>query len=162
MDKTQLDMMRDRMLEAQANLHWEGWRTSADGMDLLEQVLFTDLPALLPAAAHAPPNQAAKDVLAERERQQLVEGWLPEQDDQYVKGELACAASAYALFGRVWQGIFPLSVSGIPHVWPMAFGMNWWKPVDGRRNLVKAGALILAEIERLDRKDRGPKVSSDG
>ena len=29
--------------------------------------------------------------------------------------------------------------------------MGWWKPTDCRRDLVKAGALILAEIERLDR-----------
>lgn len=28
---------------------------------------------------------------------------------------------------------------------------DWWKPKDRRRNLVKAGALIVAEIERLDR-----------
>jgi len=27
----------------------------------------------------------------------------------------------------------------------------WWKPTTRRRDLVKAGALILAEIERLDR-----------
>lgn len=27
----------------------------------------------------------------------------------------------------------------------------WWKPKDYRSNLVKSGALILAELERLDR-----------
>jgi hypothetical protein len=33
--------------------------------------------------------------------------------------------------------------------WPWA--PEWWKPTHGRRDLVKAGALILAELERLDR-----------
>jgi hypothetical protein len=27
----------------------------------------------------------------------------------------------------------------------------WWKPKDRRRDLVRAAALIIAEIERLDR-----------
>lgn len=34
-------------------------------------------------------------------------------------------------------------------VWP--WDESWWKPTNRRRDLVKAGALILAEIERLDR-----------
>lgn len=34
-----------------------------------------------------------------------------------------------------------------------AYGYEWWKPTNRRRDLVKAAALILAEIERLDRKD---------
>jgi len=33
--------------------------------------------------------------------------------------------------------------------WPWA--EKWWKPKNERRDLVKAAALILAEIERLDR-----------
>ena len=36
-----------------------------------------------------------------------------------------------------------------PATWP--FAAQWWKPVSRRRSLVKAAALILAEIERLDR-----------
>jgi hypothetical protein len=34
-------------------------------------------------------------------------------------------------------------------IWP--WDRKWWKPTDRRRDLVKAAALILAEIERLDR-----------
>lgn len=34
-------------------------------------------------------------------------------------------------------------------VWP--WDESWWKPTTPRRDLVKAAALILAEIERLDR-----------
>lgn len=33
--------------------------------------------------------------------------------------------------------------------WP--WSRAWWKPASRRRCLIKAGALILAEIERIDR-----------
>lgn len=33
--------------------------------------------------------------------------------------------------------------------WP--WQRKWWKPKDPRRDLVRAGALIIAEIERIDR-----------
>lgn len=38
--------------------------------------------------------------------------------------------------------------------WPVCgkpWDEKWWKPKNPRRDLVKAGALILAEIERIDR-----------
>lgn len=34
-------------------------------------------------------------------------------------------------------------------LWP--WDREWWKPKDRRRNLVRAAALLIAEIERLDR-----------
>lgn len=85
---------------------------------------------------------AAHDVLAERKRQQSAEGWTPDHDDHYTAGELAAAAACYAYFGWMRTGRAPTE-------WPWA--SEWWKPSDRRRDLVKAGALILAEIERLDR-----------
>lgn len=85
-------------------------------------------------------SKAAADVLAERRRQIEVEGWTPENDDAFQAGDLAMAAACYAQ-GESW----PL----VPRSWPWAG--SWWKPTDRRRDLVKAGALILAEIERLDR-----------
>jgi hypothetical protein len=84
---------------------------------------------------------AARDVLAERQRQMSVEGWTPERDDGYRNNELAHAAAAYAYPALT-------AVSGLK-VWP--WHENWLKISDHRRNMVKAGALILAEIERLDR-----------
>jgi hypothetical protein len=39
--------------------------------------------------------------------------------------------------------------SAFLEIWP--WDRKWWKPKDRRRDLVRAGALILAEIERLDR-----------
>jgi hypothetical protein len=88
-------------------------------------------------------TNAARDVLAERRRQIEAEGWTPEHDDEHSVGELAKAAACYAL---VSAGFNP---DATITVWP--WHRLWWKPSDKRRNLVKAGALILAEIERLDR-----------
>ena len=89
-------------------------------------------------------TQAAKDVLAERERQKSVEGWTPEHDDQHRKGALAAAGGCYALFADYY-----LAEGHPPEFWP--WDAKWWKPSLARRNLIKAGALIIAEIERLDR-----------
>lgn len=93
-------------------------------------------------------TQAAKDVLAERRRQIEVEGWTPEHDDEHNKGELSDAAGCYALIASIPEEPRPRSV---PMFWPIQWQCNWWKPTNQRRDLVKAGALILAEIERLDR-----------
>lgn len=85
-------------------------------------------------------TDAAMSVMAERDRQKSAEGWTPEHDDEHSTEELAFAASCYATAD---QDEPP------PAVWPWA--REWWKPAGRRRSLVKAGALILAEIERLDR-----------
>lgn len=89
-------------------------------------------------------NTAILDVIAERQRQQSVEGWMPEHDDEHCNGELAMAAVCYINeTGTVNRN------GGKPWGWP--WDASWWKPNARRRNLVKAGALILAEIERIDR-----------
>ncbi len=87
--------------------------------------------------------QAWLDVIAERHRQVSAEGWTPEHDDDHDQGELAAAAATYALVAA--------ECHVAPHwnTWP--WQTMWWKPTTPRRDLVKAGALILAEIERLDR-----------
>lgn len=74
------------------------------------------------------------------------EGWTPEDDDIYVGGQLALAAGEYALHST---GRYGTTGGGASHLWP--FDKKWWKPTTPRRDLVKAAALILAEIERLDR-----------
>lgn len=91
-------------------------------------------------------SRAASDVLAERQRQIGVEGWTPEHDDEHADKSLATAAACYAAFSNPAGSYTP---SNPPPIWPWA--SKWWKPRDMRTNLVKAGALILAEIERLDR-----------
>lgn len=97
------------------------------------------------AAAPAEQTQAARDVLAERRRQVEQEGWTPERDDEYVDGQLAGAASCYAVKDITHWAREEI----ISRLWP--WPAEWWKPRDNRANLVKAGALILADIERLDR-----------
>lgn len=90
-------------------------------------------------------SQAVLDVAAERRRQIEAEGWTPEHDDKHAEG-LACAAACYAVGDR------RLMIAGDMadiEVWP--WDESWWKPTNRRRDLVKAAALILAEIERLDR-----------
>lgn len=89
---------------------------------------------------------AVHDVVAERQRQVSAEGWSPKHDDLYVDGDMAAAAACYALANSGWERKIgtPLTM-----LWP--WSLKWWKPTDRRRDLVKAGALILAEIERLDR-----------
>ena len=95
-----------------------------------------------PKAAQPLPKAAA-DVVAEREHQQSDEGWTAEHDDKHVEGEIAAAAGTYAL-------VASCRFSGVARLfWPWDF--EGWRPCDRRRNLVKAGALIIAEIERLDR-----------
>ena len=92
-------------------------------------------------------GQAARDIVAERVRQVVKEGWLPSHDDQHTFGELAAAAACYIT--NVCEGGDPEGEGRPPFGWP--WSRAWWKPTNPRRDLVKAGALILAEIERLDR-----------
>lgn len=86
------------------------------------------------------PLPAWRDVLSERQRQINAEGWTPEHDDAHTDGALAKAAACYAANAGDQR---------IPKTWP--WQARFWKPGATRRMLVKSGALILAEIERLDR-----------
>lgn len=98
--------------------------------------------------------QALYDLLAERLRQVDDEGWSPEHDDQHAVGELAAAAACYCHPEPCMD-----DTRGVPFSWPWV--RRWWKPTDRRRDLVKAGALILAEIERLDRIEREALVNGN-
>lgn len=89
-------------------------------------------------------SSAAMDVLAERRRQIEVKGWTPGHDDEYARKTLAIAASCYIMDG---SAAYPPGCC--PGLWP--WSADSWKPTTYRRNLVKAAALLLAEIERLDR-----------
>ncbi len=94
-------------------------------------------------------------IAAERQRQIEVEGWTPEHDDEHISGQMADAASCFARtkkgpyvsLGVDWGGHHVR----VPHRWP--WHASWWKPTpdDRIRELAKAGALIAAEIDRLQR-----------
>lgn len=85
-------------------------------------------------------------IYRERLRQVQEEGWTPEHDDSHSEGELAAAAAAYA-----YPGVLRTRDGRSVHsslLWPWGDG---WKPGDRIRDLTKAGALIAAEIDRLQR-----------
>lgn len=121
-------------------------------------------------------SRAAEDVLAERERQTSAEGWTVEHDDEHTDGSLAMAAACYALppdqrrleyrpferdVGRtVGEPIIIKDRVRVPFEWPGSWHGAHWKPKDRRRDLVRAAALLLAEIERLDRAPRGCQEKS--
>ncbi len=83
-------------------------------------------------------------ITAERARQVIVEGWTPEHDAEHTRDQLATAGAVYALPAR-HRKYFHM----IERLWP--WSAEWWKPTpdDRVRELVKAGALIAAEIDRI-------------
>ncbi|MBB2698904.1 UNVERIFIED_ORG: hypothetical protein GGI66_003581 [Rhizobium esperanzae] len=127
-------------------------------------------------------SQALLHVAAERRRQIGAEGWTPAHDDEHSAGEMAGAAACYALHGVTYR--IPerpakyeavadarkeaeKGMEGIKAAVKLAFGDRpparwpwsdeWWKPKDRRRDLVRAAALLIAEIERLDRASEAGK-----
>lgn len=156
----QIDIRKDRdelarrLAEAEAELADIREREAAC---CPEDVGFDEHIGLLKARAEAAEavvaNQAVADISSERIRQISVEGWSKDHDDSHDAGQLARAAACYA-DPNDHSGFFAL-----PRRWPWA--PQCWKPScdDGcdsigperRRDLIKAGALIVAEIERLDR-----------
>lgn len=91
-------------------------------------------------------------IAAERKRQVEAEGWTPEHDDEHDTSELAQAAAVYAA---------PHPRNRIMDLWPWHY--TWWKPGPTReRELVKAGALIAAELDRLQRKSAAISATAPG
>ena len=106
----------------------------------------------------------AKLIAAERQRQQAIEGYSEKRDEQYHNRELSRAALGYLnhYVARGWTFANELEMPGIvdgpatyrgesvPDSWP--WGDEYWKPKDPINDLIRAGALIAAEIDRLQRK----------
>lgn len=95
-------------------------------------------------------TSAIELVMAERHRQVTVEGYTAEHDSHRNTQVLAKAAAVYALPDGYRDYKQLLDGSGeLPKYWP--WNHQYWKPTpnDRIRELVKAGALIIAEIERL-------------
>jgi hypothetical protein len=114
--------------------------------------------------AHLGRSAAMLDVARERSRQVDKEGWSADHDDEHAEGELAQAAAVYAwphkieVDGKlvyspdIWPWWDNTDISGGRGETPVWQAVKaWFKPTDRRRDLVKAAALIVAEIERLDR-----------
>jgi len=94
-------------------------------------------------------DKIAAELATERLRQIRDEGWSADHDDEHGRGVLPKAAMSYCQSASV--GLIDTSILAgkPPTYWP--WDAKWWKPKTARRDLVRAGALIIAEIERLDR-----------
>lgn len=100
-------------------------------------------------------GRASYLIALERKRQIEIEGWTAEHDDEYENGEMLRAAAIYYQNGggiRIDGTPVPLVIrgDGAPIGWP--WHASWWKPKTPHQDLVRAGALCLAERDRLKRK----------
>ena len=102
-------------------------------------------------------------IAIERARQITDEGWSREHDLHYTNNELVHAAMSYlkpvketvkktVQTGDLADPFFNTYTVETEKDWP--FDPMWWKPTpdDRVKELVKAGALIAAEIDRLNAK----------
>ena len=110
----------------------------------------------LAKAQAVPEGFVIKDVINERQRQINQEFYSTENDDEYKQNELLRAAVCYAenvvRRGWVFDSNFGPDVyqeEEVPDLWP--WDIDFWKPKNPRRDLVRAAALLIAEIERIDR-----------
>lgn len=90
-------------------------------------------------------NTGIELIAAERERQIQEEKWTSEHDDKHISEELAEAAAFYAL---------PDKYGELLSFWPWHPDWNKKRKFDRKRQLAIAGALLAAEIDRLNRKDK--------
>lgn len=152
-DRWRLRSERDAALARVAELEMLLRKLSTNG--LMQFSTADEEMAVQAALGGAPVAQAGQvpqawlDVQTERRRQITVEGFDTSNDDGSA-GQIALAAGCYALhaggIGTDWPGGIR---NGSALFWP--WDEEWWKPKSARENLVRAGALVLAEIERLDR-----------
>lgn len=91
------------------------------------------------------------EIHVERRRQIEVEGFNMGHDDAHTDGEMLQAAVIYMWHGTM-RAAPMLTSDNRPAGWP--WDARWWKPSTRRRNLIKAGALCVAEMERLARRGR--------
>lgn len=93
-------------------------------------------------------------ITEERKRQIEKHGWDEYHDSSHTDMALATAGASYALgvvskHGDVSKGWRNIYSAYSKRIWP--FNKGWFKPTpnDPVKQLVKAGALIAAEIDRL-------------
>lgn len=108
--------------------------------------------------------KSISDIEAERKRQIVDEGFDAFHDNEHVYGELAMAAACFAAPDRIY--VYDDDSSGFRFIDPWPWDSRWDKrencpeyygpresiSIKHRRDLlIKAGALIAAEIDRIDR-----------
>lgn len=131
-------------------------------VDLLAERGVLTIAALPPSSTTEPESGTVlQEVGAERRRQVEVEGWTAEHDDEHAPNDLLRAAIAYA-WAQADSGSGLQASYAQYAVWP--WEASWWKPKDRRSDLIRATALLVAEIERMDRASAAlpPPPSSEG
>jgi hypothetical protein len=98
---------------------------------------------------------AMEAIRAERRRQIEIEGFTTDHDDEHDTEALFNAGYAYYSH-TIGKAVYD---HGIPTCWP--WEARWWKPKDARRNLERAGALMLADQERWERDGLPPQALTD-
>ncbi|HCA6400559.1 TPA: hypothetical protein MXV29_004411, partial [Pseudomonas aeruginosa] len=162
LDPKQVDAYRGRNIydEDKVYANWNECRSALDEIkDVFQQIDWdaeNELAELLAAAPGTEVPQAWLDVQAERRRQVEVEGYHGFRDNHYISYELSKAARAYIEVS--WHALSGGLPCKKPESWPWMTGFKW---SDGRTMLVKACALALAEIERLDRAAHGKEVGHE-
>lgn len=128
-------------------------------------------PADLKTLMHAGALGGIAAIAAERQRQAIecpldyygrIKGYSAEDDDKKTSGELALAGAAYAIPASDSMTKLEARLG----IWPVAWGsapmpIGTISPDMRKRELEKAGALIAAEWDRLDRIERR-KAQQDG
>jgi hypothetical protein len=107
-------------------------------------------------------------IARERLRQVSVEGWTAEHDDEHDGGEMAMAAACYAAPTLLYQIETRANQIFFSDPWPwddrwdkrqhegnVILDNEMSRPEERIRQLIKAGALIAAEIDRLQRRAAG-------
>lgn len=95
----------------------------------------------------------AELIAKERVRQIEEEGWTKEHDSSHHEGDLVMAAVCYA---SPDTELYYIEGDGteVPVGWP--WDVAWWKPSGDRvKDLTKAGALIAAEIDKINNSKKG-------
>lgn len=92
------------------------------------------------------------ELITEERTRQHEKLWGDAHDDEHTEGELAKAAAVYALDEETRNDHLSMIPGKEPDLWP--FYPEWYKPTPENRvrELQKAGALIAAEIDRLQRR----------
>ena len=122
--------------------------------------LVPDTAAIIERHEEENKNTGAGLIAAERRRQIETEGFTAEHDDKHTRRELALAACAYALpKSYCFRGEYITPQSLFDLTW---WDQKWFKrsntfnshPENMIPDLIKAGALIAAEIDRLKRQQK--------
>jgi len=97
-------------------------------------------------------------LITEERLRHIDKGYTPSHDDQHKTGEIVAAARCYALLaetqnpGHGWTKAMVEDHIFENEEWP--WDSEDWKPSESQtQNLIKAGAMIAAEIDRLHRLD---------